>query len=269
MTGQPDPGALADDGAHRPTAGELIRRWRFVRGFSTLDLAARTDISLHDLDRLESDRLEPTPELLLRIADRLEVPLRGRNEVLTAAGHEPAYPETPLDAVNMAVVRATVRDVLNSDGYPPAVAVDGRWNLLAANDGAALLTEGVAPELLVPPINLLRMCLHPNGMAPNIVNLAEWHGYLLGMLRRQLCVSPAPGLTELYQELCGYHLGSVGPSDSADTVVPLRIIRAGRQLVLVNAVTVFTMPLDVTVNELSIQSFFPADVATAELLAGS
>jgi len=267
MTGQPQPDVSADGGRHTP--GELISRWRHARGFSALDLAVRTEISLYDLDCLESDRVPPARELLLRITDHLDVPLRGRNRVLCAAGHDPAYPETPLDSVNMAGVRASIREVLNNHGHAPAFAVDGRWNLVATNDNAALLTEGAAPDLLVAPTNLLRLCLHPDGMAPRIVNLAEWNGYLLRIVRRQLHVSPVPGLDELYRELCGYHCAPIRPNEGSDSTVPLRIARAGRQLVLVNAVTVFTMPLDVTVNELSIQSFFPADEATAELLAWS
>jgi len=177
--------------------GALMRQWRERRRLSQLDLAMQADISTRRLSFVETGRSQPSREMVLHLAEQLDVPLRERNGLLVAAGYAPVYAETALDAPLMGAVRAALRQVLTGHEPYPAVVVDRKWTLVDANAGVALLTEGVAPELLTPPANALRVSLHPDGMAPRIVNLGEWRAHLLGRLRRQidatdtLC-APAP-----------------------------------------------------------------------------
>jgi hypothetical protein len=208
--------------------------------------------------------------MVLHLAEELELPLRERNRLLLAAGYAPAYGETALDAPPLAVVRAAVRQVLAGHRPFPAAAVDRGWNLVDANDSIALFTDGVAPDLLAPPANVMRVSLHPDGMAPRILNLAEWRAHLLGRLRRQVALTADAALSELYEEVRRYPGGGpdTPPPGAADVVVPLRIRHRDRELSFFSTVTTFGTPLDVTVAELAIESFFPADPDTAAYLSG-
>jgi MmyB-like transcription regulator ligand binding domain len=214
--------------------------------------------------------------MLLRLAERLEVPLRERNHLLLAGGYAPAFGETGLDAPQMAAVRAALRQVLAGHEPYPAVVVDRAWNLVAANAAVALLVGEADPALLAPPVNVLRVSLHPDGMASRILNLGEWRAHLFGRLRRELALTADPSLAELYQELRAYPCDQPEPEvevpGPGDVVVPMRFRHGDREVSLLSIMASFGTPLDVTVSELSIESFFPADPATAatlrELAAG-
>jgi transcriptional regulator with XRE-family HTH domain len=250
--------------------GELLRRWRERRRLSQLELALQAEISTRHLSFVETGRSMPSRDMVLRLAEQLEVPLRERNHLLLAAGYAPAYAETALDAPPMTAVRAAVRQVLTGHQPYPAVVVDRGWNLVDANASVSLFTDGVPPELLTPPTNVLRVSLHPEGMARRIVNLGEWRAHLLGRLRRQVAVAADPELAALYDELRAYPCDQPEPEielpGPGDVVVPLRIRHAGRELAFFSTVATFGTPLDITVAELAIESFFPADADTAAAL---
>jgi hypothetical protein len=208
--------------------------------------------------------------MVLHLADQLDVPLRERNQLLLAAGYAPVYAETALDAAPMAAARAAIRQVLAGHEPYPAVVVDRAWTLVDANASVALFTEGVAPELLAPPANALRISLHPAGMAPRIANLGEWRAHLLGRLRRHVALTAAPELAALYDELRAYPCDQPEPAielpGPCDVVVPLRLRDGDRELAFFSTVATFGTPLDVTIAELAIEAFFPADAATAAAL---
>jgi transcriptional regulator with XRE-family HTH domain len=250
--------------------GELLRQWRERRRLSQLDLAIQADISTRHLSFVETGRSRPSRAMVLRLAEQLDLPLRERNHLLLAGGYAPVYAQTALDSPQMAEVRAALRQLLTGHEPYPAVVVDRGWNLVDANSSVALFTGEAAPELLVPPINVLRMSLHPDGMASRIVNLGEWRAHLLGRLRRQIALTADPGLAELDQELRAYPCDQPEPEievpGPADVVVPLRIRHGGRELAFLSIMATFGTPLDVTVAELAIESFFPADPVTGSVL---
>jgi transcriptional regulator with XRE-family HTH domain len=256
--------------------GELLRQWRERRRLSQLDLALLADTSTRHLSFVETGRSRPSRGMLLRLAERLEVPLRERNHLLLAGGYAPAFGQAPLDAPEMAGVRAALRQVLAGHEPYPAVVVDRAWDLVDANAAALALVGGADPALLAPPANVLRLSLHPGGMAPRIANLGEWRAHLLGRLRRQIDLTADPGLAELHEELRAYPCDQPEPDvelpGPGDVVVPLRFRHGDRELSLLSILASFGTPLDVTVAELSIESFYPADAATSaalrDLLAG-
>jgi transcriptional regulator with XRE-family HTH domain len=255
--------------AERPV-GELLRQWRERRRLSQLALAIQADVSTRHLSFVETGRSRPSRELLLHLAEELDLPLRDRNHLLLAGGFAPVYARTDLESESMAAVRAAVRKVLGGHEPYPAVVVDRGWNLVDANSSAGLLTEGVAPELLAPPANVLRASLHPDGLAPRIVNLGEWRAHLLGRLRRQVALTADLDLHALHEELRAYPCDQSEPEvevpGPGDLVVALRLRHQGGELAFFSTVATFGTPLDVTVAELAIESFFPADEATAEAL---
>jgi transcriptional regulator with XRE-family HTH domain len=250
--------------------GELLRAWRERRRMSQLDLALDAEISTRHLSFVETGRSIPSREMVLRLAEQLDLPLRERNHLLLAAGYAPVYAETALDSPQLSAVRAAVRQVLAGHEPYPAIVVDRGWNLVDANASVALLTDGVAPELLAPPANVLRVSLHPDGMAPRIANLGEWRAHLLGRLRRQVALAADPALARLYEELRGYPCDQPEPEAELPgpgaVVVPLRVRHGERELAFFSTVATFGTPLDVTVAEIVIESFFPADSETASVL---
>lgn len=255
-------------GRLRRPVGELLRQWREHRRLSQLELALQTEISTRHLSFVETGRSTPSREMILRLADHLEVPLRERNHLLLAAGYAPVHDETELDSPRLLVVREAVRQILRGHEPYPAVVIDGRWNLVDANAGAALFIGNVSPDLLVPPVNVLRASLHPEGMARHILNLGEWRAHLLGRLRRQVALTADPELARLYEELRAYPYTQPEAEvpDPGDIVVPLRIRHDGAELTFFGTVATFGTPLDITVAELVIESFFPADAHTAAIL---
>jgi transcriptional regulator with XRE-family HTH domain len=255
--------------------GERLRGWRERRRVSQLDLSLQAGVSARHLSFVETGRSKPSSGLILRLSEELDVPLRERNALLLAAGFAPAYPEHGLDAPPLSAVTEAMRQVITAHMPNPALAVDGHWELIDANDAVDLLVEGSATDLLEPPVNALRLSLHPDGMAPRILNLAQWRRHVLFRLRRQADRSGDPFLHELHEELRGYpgdepSHGAGGPRDeaesdqsAADVVLPMRIRVADHELSFLSTTTVFGSPLDVTVAELAIESFYPADAGTA------
>jgi transcriptional regulator with XRE-family HTH domain len=248
--------------------GELLRQWRERRRLSQLDLSIQADISTRHLSFLETGRSVPSREMVLHLADELDVPLRDRNRLLLAAGFAPVYGETSLDAPEMAAVRAAARKILTGHEPYPAGLVDRRWNLVDANSSLAMFTEDVPAELLAPPLNVLRLSLHPDGLAPRIINLGEWRAHLLGRLRREIAVTADASLAELYEELAAYPCTDPEPHLDNEVVLPLRLRHRGVELSFFSMVATFGTPADITVAELSIESFFPSDEPTAEFLRG-
>jgi transcriptional regulator with XRE-family HTH domain len=253
------------------TVGELLRQWRERRRLSQLELSIQAEISTRHLSFVETGRSSPSRDMVLHLAEHLDLPLRERNHLLLAAGYAPVYGENPLDSPQLAAVRTAVRQLLTSHEPYPAAVVDRGWNLVDGNASLTLFTAGAAPELLAPPANVLRMSLHPAGLAPRIVNLGEWRGHLLGRLHRQVSITADPVLTELYDELRGYPCDQPEPEvelpGPGDVIVPLRIRHEGRELAFFSTVATFGTPLDVTVAELVIESFFPANAETVAALS--
>ena len=250
--------------------GERLRDWRRRRRLSQLDLALDAGVSARHLCFLETGRSRPSRDMVLRLAERLEVPLREQNELLVAAGFAPMFPERGLDDPDLQAARQAIEQVLKGHEPLPALAVDRHWTLVTANAAVPPLLEGVASELLAPPVNELRLSLHPQGLAPRIANLAEWRTHLLERLRRQVDVTADAILLELLRELRDY-----APADSRDgrskaveygVAVPFRLRVNGGELAFFSTTTVFGTPLDITLSELAIEAFFPADEATARTL---
>jgi transcriptional regulator with XRE-family HTH domain len=256
--------------AARPV-GDLLREWRQRRRMSQLDLACEAEISTKHLSFLETGRSTPSREMVLHLAEQLEVPLRARNALLNAAGYAPVFPERRLDDPAMAAARQVIDLVLAGHEPHPALAVDRHWCMAAANRAVAPLMTGVDPALLRPPVNVLRVSLHPGGLAPRTVNLAEWRGHLLAGLRQQIEVSGDPVLIDLLAELRSYDVPAVpasrvGSPDRATVAVPFRLATDHGVLSFLSTITVFGTPIDVTLSELALECFYPADQATAEAM---
>jgi transcriptional regulator with XRE-family HTH domain len=256
---------------HEITVGHLIRDWRTRRRMSQLDLALEADISQRHLSFVESGRSTPSREMVLHLAERLEIPLRERNHLLLTAGYAPSFSERRLDDPSLAPALEAVRLVLRGHEPNPALAVDRHWNMVDANAAIGPFLQGVEEEdLLKPPVNVLRLSLHPKGLAPRIVNLNEWRTHLLHRLKRQNDAAADPALLELERELSGYPGARGGLAqfnqEHAAIAVPLRIRAGNEVLSFISTTTIFGTPLDVTLAELAIESFFPADPGTAETL---
>lgn len=261
-------------------AGALIRGWRRHRHLSQEQLAHRAEVSTRHLSYIENGRSRPTSDMLLRLCHHLEVGLREQNRVLLAAGHAPAHPEHALDAPPMAEVNAALEAILAAHEPFPALVVDRRWELVAANDATYGLLAGVDPALLEPPVNVLRLSVHPRGLAPRIVNLAEWRAHLHERVAREARHTGDPELDALAAELApapegpngdgpsAGSAGSAGSPGSAALVVPLQLRGPeGAVLSFVSTTTVFGTPREVTLSELAIEAFYPADQETRRLLA--
>ncbi|SCL48034.1 Transcriptional regulator, contains XRE-family HTH domain [Micromonospora eburnea] len=249
--------------------GELLRDWRRRRRLSQLGLSVDTGISTRHLSFVETGRSRPSPELILRLAEHLDVPLAERNTLLLAGGYAPAYSRHDLDDPELAPVRDAARQILHGHGPFPALLVDQHWHLVEANAAVGLLTAGCAAHLLAEPINVLRLSLHPDGMAPRIRNLAQWRAHLLHRLREQVAATDDDALHDLYEELRAYPGGEENPAAVAaagSVVVPLRYRYGGRDLAFLSTTTVFGTPLDVTVTGLAIEAFYPADRTTGDAL---
>jgi transcriptional regulator with XRE-family HTH domain len=252
--------------------GHQLRAWRLRRRMSQLDLAGEADISTRHLSFMETGRALPSRDMLLRLAQRLEIPLRAQNALLLAAGYAPMFRERPLDDPAMDAAREAVALVLAGHEPYPALAVNRRWEMLAANAAVGRLQEGVDPALLAPPVNVLRLGLHPQGLAPRILNLAQWREHLLHRLDQQIAASADPALIDLARELHGYPVpdsSAQAPAPWAGNLavaVPCVIQTAAGRLALLSTTTIFGTPVDVTLSELAIESFFPADAATAAIL---
>lgn len=258
----------------RPTEktsfGGMLRAWRERRRLTQLDLSVAADVSTRHLSFLENGRADPSREMVLELAEHLRVPLRERNALLNAAGFSPTYPRRPLDAPEMKAVKRAVDQVLQGHEPYPAIAVDRYWNVLAMNTPAALFAQDVDPEILGPPPNSYRIGLHPGGLAPRIVNFPEFAHHLLGRLRHDAEVSADPDLIALLDEVESYSTVRELPRATVDpktVVVPVRLRHPLGELALFTTIATFGTPVDVTVDELALETFFPADARTAERLS--
>ncbi len=258
--------------AERPV-GELLRQWRQHRRRSQLDVALDAGVSTRHISFVETGRSLPSRDMLLHLAEHLEVPLRDQNQLLMAAGYAPVYTQRALDDPSMRVAWEAVDLVLAGHEPYPALAVDRHWTLVTANRATDMLLTGVSPELLEPPVNVLRVSLHPQGLAPRIANLAEWRHHVLERLRQQIDLTADAALTALYEELREYPVDDVGARESASfqryggLVMPVRIRSDAGILSFFSTTTIFGTAIDVTLSELTIESFFPADEATARVLS--
>jgi transcriptional regulator with XRE-family HTH domain len=253
--------------------GDHLREWRQRRRLSQLDLALDAEISTKHLSFLETGRAQPSREMVLRLAEQLGIPLRERNVLLVSAGYAPVFPQRSLVDPALQQARKAVDLVLKGHEPYPALAVDRHWTLIAANAVVPRLIATADPSLLEPPVNVLRLSLHPKGLAPRIENLAEWRAHLLTRLRQQIDVTADGALTKLMDELAAYPApdGRKSPrtnlhDEYAGVVVPLRFATEAGTLSLFSTTTIFGTPVDVTLSELAIESFFPADATTAAML---
>lgn len=254
--------------------GVLVRDWRTRRRRSQLDLALDAGVSARHLSFVETGRSRPSPELLLVLADRLDIPLRERNRLLLAAGYAPRYPARPLDHESMAPVRAVIQRMLDAHDPYPGVVIDRAWNVVLANTAAGALTEGLPPHLVEPPFNIYRACLHPDGLARRTRNFTEWADYLLHQLQRTIRLTADPALQELDREVHAYPdvaamtAPPASPWDDTPLLVPFQLEHGDQVLSMLTTLTTFGTPRDVTLDELAIELFFPADESTEKLLRG-
>lgn len=268
MRSLPGYGALMRQANNAPI-GEHIRQWRTHRRMSQLDLALEAEISARHLSFLETGRARPSREMVLHLAEQLRVPPRERNRLLLAAGFAPAFPERAIDSPELGAARAAVGHVLAAYMPFPAMAIDRHWTLLDANAAVSALIAGAAAHLLQPPLNVLRLSLHPDGLAPRIANLPQWRSAVFQRLREQIEASADPGLIALLEELRGLPGGEADyPADPGAIVIPLLLDSDAGRLSLIGMTTIFGTPVDVSLSELAIEAFLPADAATAEILRG-
>jgi len=245
--------------------GELLRDWRLRRRLSQLDLAGDAGVSARHLSFVETGRARPSREMVLHLAEQLEVPLRERNDLLLAAGFAPLYGRRGLGDPDMSAVRRAIDLVLVAYEPYPAVVVDRSWQLVAGNRNIALLTAGVAEELLAPPVNVLRLSLHPDGLAPRILNLPQWRRHILHRLDREAQLTGDPQLRALHDELAALP-GGTDRTPPDGIAIPLRVRAGDDVLTFLSTVTTFGTAVDLTAAELSIEAFLPADRFTAEAL---
>ncbi|WP_327371276.1 helix-turn-helix domain-containing protein [Streptomyces sp. NBC_01217] len=272
--------------------GPLLRSWREQRRISQLELALRADSSARHISFIETGRSRPSEDMVLRLAEHLDIPVRERNALLVVAGYAPRYAQTALDDPALGALREGMERLLQGYDPYPALVVDGVYNVVAANRGIGMLMEGVAGHLLVPPLNAMRLTLHPEGLAPRIRNLREWRADLLAQMERQIALARSAELRELYEEVAGYRApegtdgaedaktvkygksgtsadgesAGAGPASALPFALPLHIEHGGRVLSFFSSIATFNTPMDVTVAELAIETFLPADRATADHL---
>ncbi|MEV7503994.1 helix-turn-helix transcriptional regulator [Streptomyces sp. NPDC093018] len=250
--------------------GPLLRAWRERRRISQLELALRADSSARHISFVETGRSRPSEEMVLRLAEHLDVPVRERNALLLAAGYAPRYPETPLDDPALDALRDGMERLIQGYEPYPALVVDAGYTVVAANRGITMLLDGIPEKLLQPP-NAMRLTLHPEGLAPRIRNLREWRGHLVAQMERQLALHRSDQLRALYEEVTAYPVPEDAPGEEPEEPVPyfalpMRVEHEGRILSFVSSISTFNTPMDVTVAELAIETFLPADPATAKYL---
>lgn len=258
----------------RAPFGRLLRHWRLHSGCSQLTLALQAEVSARHLSWLETGKAQPSRAMVLRLAEQLNVPARERNMLLTAAGYAPLYAERPLSDPALAPARAALQRLLDAHEPWPAMAVDRHWNLVAHNRLVPLLLAQAAPALLQPPINVLRVSLHPQGLAPMVGNLMAWREHVFSRLQRQFAASADPALAALLAELRALPLpdpaspqgGSVIADDVAVPLTLHGLFSKHGTLNFITTVTVFGAPHDLTLSDLAVETLLPADPATAEVL---
>ncbi|GAA2658107.1 helix-turn-helix transcriptional regulator [Streptomyces vastus] len=262
--------------------GPLLRGWREQRRVSQLELALRAGSSARHISFIETGRSRPSEEMVLRLAEHLDVPVRERNSLLLAAGYAPHYPETPLDDPAMDALREGLERLIQGYEPYPAFVVDATYNVVAANQGIAMLFDGLPEHLLAPPLNALRLTLHPEGLAPRIRNLRAWRGHLLAQMERDIALRRSNALRALYEEVAAYPHptpeadaspegdpspeSGEGPGEPFAFALPMQIEHDGRVLSFISSISTFNTPMDVTVAELAIETLLPADPATGTYL---
>lgn len=250
--------------------GHLVRSWREQRHLTQLDLAVDAGISQKHLSFIESGRASPSRDMVITLAEHLDIPLRERNNLLLAAGYAPIYRDRALDDPALVQARAAIDQLLRAHEPYPALTVDRHWTLIDANRAVMPLISGADPGLVKPPVNVMRLSLHPRGLAPLIVNLDEWRGHLIERLRRQYRLTRDPAIDALLREVSAYpgaHRQAAAASSQPDAVVvPLRLRTHTGVLSFLSTVTVFGTAVDITLSELSLEAFYPADEATAAAL---
>ncbi|MBO1331060.1 helix-turn-helix domain-containing protein [Streptomyces sp. VRA16 Mangrove soil] len=255
--------------------GRLLRDWRERRRVSQLELALRADSSARHISFVETGRSRPSEEFLLRLAEHLDVPIRERNALLLAAGYAPRYTETSLDDPQFGSLREGLERLLRGYEPYPALIVDATYDVIAANRGIAMLMETLPEHLLAGPLNAMRLTLHPEGLAPRILNLREWRGHLLAQMERQIALARSDALRALYEEVAAYPVPEPSGSSVTDTepaepvpyfALPMVIEHDGHVLSFVSSISTFNTPMDVTVAELAVETLLPADPATVKYL---
>jgi transcriptional regulator with XRE-family HTH domain len=250
--------------------GEMLRSWRRRRSLSQLELSLNAGVSSRHLSFLETGRARPSREMVLHLAEELEVPPRERNTLLLAAGFAPLYTERSLQEPEMELVRGAIDRFLRAHEPYPALVVDRHHDLLASNDALGMLLEGVSPELLEAPANALRIALHPRGMAPRTLNFGEWSAHLMQRLHREMQITADPRLESLHDELAGYPGVELTPPQGVvqaqDIVLPVRLRDGDRELAFFSTLSTFGTAVDITLAELSIEAFYPANAHTANRL---
>ncbi|NUP05564.1 MAG: helix-turn-helix transcriptional regulator [Polyangiaceae bacterium] len=250
------------------TVGELVRQWRNRRGLSQLALALAAGVSPRHVSLVETGKSHPSAEMILRLAKCLDVPLRDRNQLLLAAGFAPRYAERPLDVGALSAVRDAVARVLRAHEPYPALVFDRHWNILMTNRAVDHFLARVAPDLLRPPVNLVRLGLHPRGLGSLVVNLADVRAAFRARVRRQLATAPDAELLALYEELLAPDPEEPPtPTVESDVVIPMIIRIEGRELRLFSTITTFGTPMDITLDEIAIESYYPADDESAAYFA--
>ena len=256
--------------AARPI-GDLLREWRQRRRLSQLTLACDAEISTRHLSFIETGRSQPSRAMILHLSEQLAIPMRDRNILLVAAGYAPIFPERSLDDPALQSVRKAIDLVLERQKPYPAFALDRHWTIAASNGALPEVYVGVAPHLMQPPINALRLTLHPDGLAPRIANLSEWRQHSLARLRRQIDVTADPVLLELLRELSQYsgpggksHLAV--PTEESAVAIPFCIRTERGLLSFFTTTAMFGSPVDITLSELAVECFYPADAATAQIV---
>lgn len=254
------------------TAGALLKKWRTHRRLSQLQLALEADISQRHLSFMESGRSQPSRDMVMHLAERLRVPLRERNLILNAAGYAPHFPQRSLDAPELSAAREAIDRILRGHLPHPALAVDRYWTLLSANAAVEYLLTDVAPHLLEGDVNVLRLSLHPAGLAPRILNLGEWREHVLSRLAHEIEVTADARLAALGAELAA--MPCPAPAKQKRTAVrthsiavPLRLKSTNGPLSFISTSTVFGTAVDVTLSEVTIEAFFPADDETVGAMA--
>lgn len=255
--------------------GDHLREWRQRRRLSQLELACGAEISARHLSFVETGRSRPSREMILHLSEQLQIPMRERNVLLVAAGYAPVFPERPLDDAALLPVRRALDFILTAHRPYPAFAIDRHWKIVASNGALPELYEGVAKHLLTPPPNAMRLSLHPQGLAPKIANFAEWRAHMLARLKEQVGLSADPVLVALLREVSGYPApngtGSSGarpaPQEEPNSVaIPFQIATRRGVLSFITTTTVFGTPVDITLSELALELFFPADDETVALI---
>ncbi len=262
-------GTPADKGV-----GPLLRAWREQRRVSQLELALRADSSARHISFIETGRSRPSEDMVLRLAEHLDIPVRERNALLLAAGYAPHYPETPLDDPALDALREGMERLIQGYEPYPALVVDAMYNVVAANRGILMLLDGIPESLLAPPLNAMRLTLHPQGLAPRIRNLREWRGHLLAQMGRQIALHRSEPLRALYEEVAAYPVPEAAAEGRDDQpaepfayfALPMQIEHEGRTLSFISSISTFNTPMDVTVAELAIETLLPADPATVKYL---